>query len=152
MGIEVRQAALSDIGLLVEWRMEVLREVFSLPADYPLEGLKKESLRYYEQELKAGGHIACFAFLGAEIAGCGGACLYREMPSPDNLSGKCACLMNIYTRRQFRRQGVGEAIVRWLVQKAAGLGAGKICLEASLDGKPLYERIGFSPMQDMMRL
>ena len=33
MDIEIRRAELSDLELLIEWRMTVLREVFSAPTD-----------------------------------------------------------------------------------------------------------------------
>ena len=57
---------------------------------------------------------------------------YHEMPSPDNPDGKCACLMNIYARPPFRRQGIGDRIVRWLIgQAAAGADAGPPCLDAA---------------------
>ena len=57
---------------------------------------------------------------------------YHEMPSPDNPNGKCACLMNIYARPPFRRQGIGDRIVCWLIgQAAAGADAGPPCLDAA---------------------
>ena len=76
----------------------------------------------------------------------------EEMPSPDNPCGKCAYLMNIYTRPQFRRKGVGEAVVRWLAGQALQLGISKIYLESSEAGLGLYKRLGFVPMQNMMKL
>lgn len=138
--------------LLLEWRMEVLREVFSIPQNQSTDGLREENRRYYERSLASEGHIACFAWVEDAIAGCGGICFYQEMPSPDNATGECAYLMNIYTRPQFRKQGVGEAIIRWLAAQAIQRGITKIYLETSQAGRPLYQKIGFIPMQDMMKL
>ena len=73
------------------------------------------------------------------------------MPSPDNPTGKCAYLMNIYTKPQFRKRGVGEAIIKWLVAQAIMRGIPKIYLETSKAGKQLYTKLGFIPMQDMMK-
>lgn len=151
MGIEIRRAGIADLDLLMEWRMEVLREVFSIPPDQPVEGLEKENRRYYQTALPAGGHIACFACRGDEVVGCGGICFYQEMPSPDNPSGHCAYLMNIYTRPGSRGQGVGKRIVRWLVGEAKARDIGKIYLETSEDGRVLYEKEGFADMADMMK-
>ena len=103
MEIQIRQATIQDLNVLMQWRMEVLHEVFSIPSERSVTELESENRRYYQTELPQGGHIACFAYVGEEIVGCGGICLYHEMPSPDNLNGKCAYLMNIYTRPQFRR-------------------------------------------------
>ena len=96
---------------------------------------------------------AVMLFISAlDNGGIGGMCLYHEMPSPDNPNGKCAYLMNIYTRPQFRRQGIGDAVVRWLIGQAEQRGISKIYLETSEAGKPLYREIGFTEMPDMMKL
>ena len=152
MEIQIRQADIQDLDLLMQWRMEVLHEVFSLPPGQYAPELEEENRRYYQRELPRGGHIACFACKGKEIVGCGGMCLYHEMPSPDNPNGKCAYLMNIYARPQFRRQGIGDKIVRWLIEQAEQRGITKIYLETSEDGRPLYREIGFTEMPDMMKL
>ena len=152
MDVVIRKAELQDLDLLMRWRMEVLHEVFSIPADQPLAELEAENRRYYQKELPQGGHIACFVYIGEEIVGCGGICLYHEMPSPDNLNGKCAYLMNIYTRPQFRGHGIGNRIVRWLVEQARQRHISKIYLETSDKGRPLYQTIGFADMKDMMKL
>ena len=130
MEIQIRQATIQDLNVLMQ----------------------SENRHYYQTELPQGGHIACFAYVGEEIVGCGGICLYHEMPSPDNLNGKCAYLMNIYTRPQFRGHGIGNRIVRWLVEQARQRHISKIYLETSNKGRPLYQTIGFADMKDMMKL
>ena len=100
----------------------------------------------------SGNHIACFAYIGQEIIGCGGICLYKEMPSPDNPSGQCAYLMNIYTKPELRGHGIGQKIVKWLIGQAIQRNISKIYLETSEAGKNLYNKIGFIPMHDMMKL
>jgi len=149
---QVREAGLEDLDLLMAWRMEVLREVFDLPADQPLDALEEANRRYYLAALPTGEHVACFATLDGRIVGCGGICLQKEMPSPDNPSGMNGYLMNIYTRPRYRGRGVGEAVVTWLLDRARGLGAEKVYLETSADGRHLYERMGFRDLPDYMKL
>lgn len=107
---------------------------------------------YYQRAIPAGEHIACFAHVGEEMVGCGGICFYREMPSPDNPSGYCAYLMNIYTRPSFRGHGIGRAVVAWLIRQARQREITKIYFETSENGRPLYEKMGFSNMNGYMRL
>ena len=151
MDIEIRKAALADLELLTEWRMTVLREVFSVPLSDPMPELERKNRRYYQTALQTEGHIACFAYVGNEIIGCGGVCLYQEMPSPDNPGGGCAYLMNIYTRPEFRGRGAGKKIVNWLIGQAAQRGITKIYLETSVSGRPLYQKMGFTEMRGYMR-
>ena len=152
MNAIIRKATADDIELLVEWRMEVLHEVFSIPQNQSTYKLENENRCYYQRALQNGEHIACFAYLNDMIIGCGGICFYQEMPSPDNPTGKCAYLMNIYTRPQFRKQGVGEELIKWLVEQATQRNMIKIYLETSEAGKRLYTKMGFLPMQNMMKL
>lgn len=153
MEVEILKADLSDLSLLMKWRMRVLREVFSIPEDADTSKLERENCQYYEQQLQEDRHIACFASdrETGEIIGCGGMCIYQEMPSPDNPTGNCAYLMNIYTCPAFRRQGTGRAIVSWLVRQAEQRGITKIYLETSESGRSLYQEMGFSDMQGYMQ-
>ena len=150
MDIKIRKAKLSDLELLMEWRMTVLLEVFSIPADDPMMELEQENRRYYQRTLPTWNHIACFAYAGQEVVGCGSVCIYPEMPSPDNPSGQCAYLMNIFTLPDFRGQGIGKEIVRWLIEQAERRGITKIYLETSESGRPLYTQLGFSDMSGYM--
>ena len=152
MNITIRKADMSDLELLMEWRMTVLREVFSVSPDDPMTELEQENRRYYQRALPAWDHIACFACAGQKIVGCGGICFHQEMPSPDNPQGGCAYLMNIYTVPDFRGQGVGREIVRWLVQRAKERGIAKIYLETSEAGRTLYQELGFSDISVYMKL
>ncbi len=152
MKIEIRKADLSDLDLLVQWRMETLHEVFSDPIFTFPEDLEEQNRAYYQWALPAGEHIACFACADGQRAGCGGLCLYQEMPSPENPGGRCAFLMNIYCRPAYRRHGIGEAVVRWLLDQAKERKVTKIYLETTEEGRPLYEKIGFTDMKYHMIL
>ncbi len=152
MEIQIQKADLTDLDLLMQWRMEVLDVVFPRSDYVHPENLEEENRAYYEQALSDGSHIACFAEADGEIVGCGGLCLHREMPSPDNPNGQCGYLMNIYCRPAYRGNGIGDAVVRWLVGQARAQGITKIYLETSEAGRPLYGKLGFTDLPDMMIL
>ena len=152
MDITVRQASVSEIDKLLEWRMEVLRNVFGISETNNVPDLYAANREYYLEAIPSGGHIAVFAEIDGAIAGCGGLCLYKEMPSPDNPTGRCAYLMNVYTREEYRNQGVGKTVVEWLVNYAKRQGITKIYLETSDRGRPLYESLGFKDMRDYMKM
>ena len=152
MDITVRQASVSEIDKLLEWRMEVLRNVFGISETNNVPDLYVANREYYLGSIPSGGHIAVFAEIDGTTAGCGGLCLYREMPSPDNPTGRCAYLMNVYTRKEYRNQGVGKTVVEWLVNYAKKQGITKIYLETSDCGRPLYENLGFKDMKDYMKM
>ncbi|MCD8383031.1 MAG: GNAT family N-acetyltransferase [Clostridiales bacterium] len=151
MEVTIRRADSSDLEELMRWREVVLREVFSIPAGEPMDDLLAANRAYYRAALETGAHIACFACAEGRIIGCGGVCLYQEMPSPDNPSGKCGYLMNIFTLPRLRQRGVGRAVVQWLMQEAKRWGADKLYLEASEQAYPLYRTLGFCDMTGYLK-
>ena len=154
--IKIKNANIQDLDLLLNWRMEVLsnvfREEFKLLTAEQINAIRENNRRYYLSEIPSGGHIACFAYRDGEIVGCGGVCIYDEMPSPDNLGGKCAYLMNIYTREEYRHQGIATRIVEHLIAEAKARNIEKIYLETSADGERMYRRLGFKDMKGYMKL
>ncbi|MCH4155156.1 MAG: GNAT family N-acetyltransferase [Muribaculaceae bacterium] len=148
----IHKAEIGEIDILMSWRMEVLNEVFSIPVDEDTSQLYSANRNYYMKEIPSGGHIACFASIGGDIIGCGGICLYKEMPSPDNHTGNCAYLMNVYVRSQYRGRGYGKAVASWLISQAKDLGITKIYLETSDIARQMYEQLGFSVMKGYLKL
>lgn len=140
---------ITDISLLMLWRTEVIEHVFGCK---PSAELLDANRRYYHKNIANGSHIALLAKVDDVEAGCGSICLTEELPSPDNLSGRCAYLMNIYVRETFREHGVGHAVVERLIEIAREHSCGKIYLETTLQGRYLYESLGFHDLPDMMKL
>ncbi len=154
MEIKMIKAGLGDLSLLIEWRIRVLREVFSIPDGMDITLLEQANRQYYEKHLRENSHIACFAreTETGRTVGCGGICYQEEMPSPDNGNGSCGYLMNIYTLPEYRKSGVGQEIVKFLIWDAKRRGVEKIYLESSDSGRRLYQKLGFSEMQGYMKL
>ena len=132
----------------MHWRREVIENVFGTE---PSKRLMVANRQYYRRHIADGTHIAVVALTDDTDAGCGAICLTEELPSPDNPSGRCACLMNINVREEFRNRGVAHAIVRWLVNKARQLGCDKIYLETTDMAQPLYKSIGFNDLPGTMK-
>lgn len=133
---------------LMRWRIEVIRNVFG---QEPNPRLLVANRQYYRAHINDGSHIAFVAEYDGEECGCGSVCFTDELPSPDNPTGRCAYLMNIYVRERFRNNGIGHHIVTRLLEEAETRGCGKIYLETTADGKPVYSSLGFRDMPDMMK-
>lgn len=150
--MEIIQAGINDIETIIEWRMEVLADLFGADAvcRIGIDKLRQSNTLYYNEKLPNGNHIACFAQCNNKIVGCGGVCLQCELPSPDNPSGITAYLMNIYVRPNWGGNKIGRSIVRWLIEEARKRNVTKIYLETSEGGYKMYHAIGFEDMKDMM--
>lgn len=145
--IEIRKT--NDIGELLKWRREVILNVFGEEAS---DELMKSNEDYYRRNVPAGNHLAFIASYDGRETGCGAVCLTEELPSPDNPSGKCAYLMNIYVKDEFREKGIAHALVTRLIEEAKNRNCEKIYLETTAQGRPVYESLGFHDLPDMMKL
>ncbi|MCM1006172.1 MAG: GNAT family N-acetyltransferase [Prevotella sp.] len=139
---------ITDCETLLKWREEVIRNVFDISSGYEL---LKANRQFYAKHISDNTHIAVIASVDGKDCGCGAVCFSDELPSPDNPTGKCAYLMNIYVRPEFRKRGVAHFIVRGLINEALARKCGKIYLETTAEGRPVYESLGFADMNDMMK-
>lgn len=151
-----RKAGIADLEILMETRMEVLRAVFGVGEGEDMSGVADASRAYYKSSLAAAQHVAYLVFdrqTDKEVfAGAGGVCFYQVMPTCENPTGEKACVMNMYTRPEYRKQGIAGHTLELLIEEAKERGIVDISLDASDMGRPVYERHGFAQMTDMMKL
>ena len=152
MNLRFVKATLDDIDLLVKTRIEVLRAANRLSDDTDLREVERESRRYYQETLRNGMHTAYLVFDEDLFVGAGGVSYFQVMPTYHNPSGWKAYIMNMYTRPEYRRQGIASRMLDLLVRDAKDRGVSFITLEATEMGRPLYEKYGFTSMENEMEL
>jgi GNAT superfamily N-acetyltransferase len=54
-------------------------------------------------------------------------------------------LLSLYTEKEFRKKGVARLIVETAIDWCRKNGYDRVNLDASEEGKPLYETLGFKP-------
>ncbi len=152
MDLIYKKATVEDLDLLVTTRIEVLRAVNQLSEDTDMKEVEEQTRLYYQKALQDGTHTAVLVFDGDRFAGAGGISYYRVMPTYHNPGGEKAYIMNMYTRPEYRRRGIAYRTLGILVEDAEARGISCISLEATAMGRPLYEKYGFTPMNDEMGL
>ena len=151
-GLFYKKAAIDDLDILTETRIEVLRAANKLSDDMDMSEVKEQTYAYYEKALRDGTHIAYLVFDGKRFAGAGGVSFFQVMPTYHNPSGYKAYIMNMYTRPEYRRKGIAFRTLDLLVEESRKRGIESISLEATEMGRPLYEKYGFTKMNDEMEL
>ena len=147
--VEIRIATNDDIELLMSSRLEMLKVVNNLPADYEYsEEIVRESRDYFLN----GDHVTVLAIDGGEVIGCASMSFMWIMPTFSHPTGKRAHLMNVYTRSEYRRQGIARKMVNMLIDETWKRGATEISLDATTMGRPLYESLGFTNSTEGMVL
>jgi ribosomal protein S18 acetylase RimI-like enzyme len=147
--IEYRIATNDDIELLMSSRLEMLKVVNDLPADYVYDDvIVNESRDYFLN----GDHVTVLAIDGGEVIGCASMSFMWIMPTFSHPTGRRAHLMNVYTRNEYRRQGIARKMVEMLIDATWAKGATEISLDATVMGRPLYESLGFKNSTECMVL
>lgn len=147
--IEYRIATNDDIELLMSSRLEMLKVVNDLPKDYVYDDVIVNSSRDY---FLNGDHLTVLAIDDGEVIGCASMSFMWIMPTFSHPTGKRAHLMNVYTRSEYRRQGIAHKMVEMLIDETWKRGATEISLDATTMGRPLYESMGFTNSTENMVL
>lgn len=139
----LRPATADDIPLLIKARLDFLHALGHTipPGDVPKATRQLESFlcEHLDRDL-----FAWIALEGKTIAAAGFLQVYQVMWQPAASEGQFGRIINILTWPEFRNQGVARAIMHVLTQKAGDLKLSYIDLDASPEGQPLYESLGFS--------
>jgi len=147
--MEIKKTSSNDIETLMKIRLEMLRIVNHLKEDSSFD---KKLIECSKEYFLNGNQTTVFAMDGNKIAGCATLSYITVMPTFDHPTGKRAHLMNVYTRAEYRRQGVGKLMVQFLIDEAKSRGITEISLDATEMGHPLYKSLGFNENGEGMNL
>jgi ribosomal protein S18 acetylase RimI-like enzyme len=152
---KVREATEADIPLLARHRAAMFRDMGRLAAELERK-LIDATAEYLGRALPRGeylGWVAETTLSPREVVGGGGVQLRPILPRPRDSDGielgPEAIVLNVYVEPGWRRRGVGEAVMRTLLDSLAERGIRRIVLHASDDGRRLYERLGFVSTNEM---
>lgn len=147
--VEIIKAGSADIEDLMSVRLEMLKIVNNLDAQYEFdEKLVKCSREYFLN----GDQTTVLAKDGDRVVGCASVSYITIMPTFSHPTGKRAHLMNVYTNKDYRRQGLARKMVSMLLEEAKSKGCTEMSLDATEDGFPLYKSLGFNVNAEGMTL
>ncbi len=63
-----------------------------------------------------------------------------------------AYILNVYTEKEHRGRGYARLLMERVIQECERLKIVTIVLHASPQGRPVYEKLGFAPTDEMMKL
>lgn len=151
MDILYKIATIDDIDILTELRVEVLIAANCLEKNTDMSTIKEKTYAYYKKAFFDNSHHAIIAFDKENIVGTGAVSFYNVMPTYNNPSGEKAYIMNMYTKNEYRRNGVATEVLRLLLEEAKYRNIVEITLEATKMGRVLYEKCGFIDMTSEMK-
>jgi GNAT superfamily N-acetyltransferase len=146
--MEFRRANINDINELIKLRRKQLLDEGGIEE----KNIDMELKEYFSKNIVEDTFISWIAIEDNEIIATSGLCFYQLPPNYSNPSGKVAYITNMYTEKKFRRKGIASKLLEKIINEARLLNYKIIRLHASLDGKNLYLKYGFTDSEGFMHL
>ena len=150
--VTIREATVADADVLAHHRAAMFREMEALD-EARTRRVREATVAWIHGAMPRGEYRAWIAEAeGAVVAGVGlhvRPILPRLDPEGRLLPEVYGHVVNVYTEPPWRRRGIAERLMRRLIADSEPLHARGITLHASQDGRPLYEKLGFTDTNEM---
>lgn len=146
-----RLATPNDIPILVELRKQQLIDEGLPPVSIKMD-IDMELSDYFTSAISDGTFISWVMDNDGEIIATSGVCFYALPPNFSNPSGKIAYITNMYTKPEYRRNGIATELLDMVIGEAKKRGYKVIRLHTSEYGKSIYIKSGFADSDGYMAL
>jgi len=141
MTYRVREATLDDADVLVRHRIAMFTD---MGRKFDAAALDAAFRVWLAEQVPAGVYRAWLVEADdGSVAGGGGISILPWPPGPSDAGDRIAIVYNVYTEPAHRRRGLARLIMNAIHAWAADHGIASVALNASRDGQPLYESMGY---------
>ncbi len=147
--MKIRKATASDSKWILHHRIGMFRDMGE--SDDSLEATKKMTGQYLETDWLSDYQYFLVEEDDTIVAGCG-ISTFRIPPHPNQPSGVYAYLSNMFVEPEYRRRGIGKALLDYVIDSCKKQDIGLLLLHASKQGFSLYESLGFLNAKHLMHL
>lgn len=147
MNYTIRQIEPGELALVLRHRVEMFRD---MGHEADLERIRALSEPFFAKALADRTYVAWVAEdeSGAAVSGVG-VLLLPYQPGPNDTRAERAFIINVYTEKEHRRQGLAKRLMEQAVAWCRAEGFGMVSLHASTEGRPLYDALGFRATNEM---
>jgi GNAT superfamily N-acetyltransferase len=146
--VVLRKVINQDIDTIIDHRIIFLREVQGAPAPELESRLRQSLKKYLTVSLETDKFVSWIADYKNRPVGFGGMVI-REQPGNFELpNGRTGYILNMYTVKKFRRNGIGTLLFQKLIDEARSRNLDRIELHATKNGEPIYRQFGFTDPHD----
>ena len=147
----IRRGTLADVDAIVHHRIAMFTDM-GIPMDLPV--LDREFRQWLAAMMPAGTyHSWLVESEGGGVVAGGGLSVLPWPPGPHYMGTQIGVVYNVYTEPAHRRRGLARLIMETIHAWCRDARISSVALNASTDGRPLYESMGYQlPSNPMMFL
>lgn len=141
--MEFTFATQKDIQQLTELRIAYTKEDLGSISEADEKTLTEKLPEYFAEHLNKD----CIAFVARDedtIAAVALLIIIEKPCSPKFINGLVGEVLSVYTRPEYRHQGLCSNLMKLLLDCAREKGLDKVELKATDDGYPVYKKVGFA--------
>ncbi len=147
--IGIREAGPDDLSIILHHRKAMFQDMGYTDED-ELEAMSTSSAHWLIPALAEGRYRGWLAELpGGEIVAGGGLLIAPWLGHPRDPRPMKGEICNVYTEPSYRRRGLARRLMEVMIAWCRVQGFASVVLHASVDGRALYESMGFKPTNEM---
>ncbi|WP_461247943.1 GNAT family N-acetyltransferase [Treponema sp. R6D11] len=149
MEIELKKVGIEHLEILVDLRMEFIKDIHPNTALQLLEKIKKSTFTYFNDLFNNNSYIG---FIGlnnnGEVICTAGLLIYYLPPLNNENYRKIGHVLNFYTKPAYRRKGIGSKLMNFIKDTATDEKINRIVLNSTKMGFSMYKKAGFIEPED----
>jgi len=149
MEIELRKVGIEHLEILVDLRIEFIKDIHPEIDFKLLEKIQKVTLSYFNDLLNNNSYIG---FIGinnnGEIICTAGLLIYFLPPLNNEKNRKIGHMLNFYTKPAYRKKGIGLKLMNYIKDTAVDEKIDRLVLNSTKMGFSMYKKAGFIEPED----
>jgi GNAT superfamily N-acetyltransferase len=148
-GISIRHATINDIATLLRHRRMMWWDMGRRDGT-ALEWMEQAARDYFSTAVADGSYQGFLAMNENKDVLAGAGIVISPWPGQFHQKhARRAMILNMYVEREYRRKGIARALMEAIIAWCREQQFSRVGLHASDEGRPLYERLGFKPTNEM---
>jgi GNAT superfamily N-acetyltransferase len=141
----------ADLETILHHRREMFAEM-GHGDEGALDAMVSSARSFIEGALRDGSYRAWLVEADGRVVSGGGVAIVAYQPTPRDPLPRRAFVLNMYTEPAYCRQGLAREVLETIIAWSRREGLRAVLLHASNAGRPLYQKLGFEPTNEMRLL